>query len=57
MNAFPDTRSRENMEQYLQDLICIVSSPEEVGLLIDALLVLQSDRSGRETPKVRAAGF
>ena len=56
MSAFHDIRSKENMEQYLQDLICIVSSPEEVGLLIDALLVLQSDFSGRETTRARAAG-
>jgi hypothetical protein len=56
MNAFPDTRSKENLEQYLQDLICIVNSPEEVGLLGDALMVLQSDFPERETRRARAAG-
>jgi hypothetical protein len=56
MNAFSDIRSRENLEQYLQDLICIVNSPEEVGLLVDALLVLQSDFSGRETRRAKVAG-
>jgi hypothetical protein len=56
MNAFPDTRSKENLEQYLQDLICIVNSPEEVGLLVDALMVLQSDFPERETRRARAAG-
>jgi hypothetical protein len=56
MNVFPDTRSRENLEQYLQDLICIVNSAEEVGLLVDALMVLQSDCSERKTSRARAAG-
>lgn len=56
MNVFPDTRSRENLEQYLQDLICIVNSAEEVGLLVDALMVLQSDFSERKTSRARAAG-
>ncbi len=56
MNVFPDTRSRENLEQYLQDLICVVNSPEEVGLLVDALMVLQSDFSERKTSRARAAG-
>lgn len=56
MNVFPDSRSRENLEQYLQDLICVVNSPEEVGLLVDALMVLQSDFSERKTRRARAAG-
>lgn len=36
-----DLRSRKNLEGFLQDLICVVSSPEEVGALVEVLMALQ----------------
>ena len=32
---------RKNLERFLQDLICVVSSPEEVGALVEVLMALQ----------------
>ena len=37
----PDLRSRKNLEGFLQDLICVVSTPEEVGALVEILMALQ----------------
>ncbi len=36
-----DLRSRKVLEEFLQDLICVVSSPEEVGALVEVLMALQ----------------
>jgi hypothetical protein len=36
-----DLRSQKNLEGFLQDLICVVSSPEEVGALVEVLMALQ----------------
>jgi hypothetical protein len=48
----PDLRSRKNLEEFLQDLICVVSSPEEVGALVEVLMALQLPPA-REEPSVR----
>src|ERR1700735_4836880 len=48
-----DLRSRKNLEEFLQDLICVVSSPEEVGALVEVLMALQLP-APRETPGIRA---
>ncbi|MFY9730595.1 MAG: hypothetical protein WB723_11545 [Candidatus Acidiferrales bacterium] len=37
----PDLGSKKNLEGFLQDLICVVSSPEEVGTLVEILMALQ----------------
>jgi len=47
-----DLRSRKNLEEFLQDLICVVSSPEEVGALVEVLMALQLP-APRETPGIR----
>jgi hypothetical protein len=41
MEVFRDLRTRLNLEQYLQDLICGVENLEQVGVLVEALLALQ----------------
>lgn len=48
----PDLRSRKNLEGFLQDLICVVSTPEEVGALVEVLMVLQLS-APPETPGIR----
>ena len=45
----PDLRSKKNLEGFLQDLICVVSSPEEVGALVEVLMALQLP-AAREEP-------
>jgi hypothetical protein len=52
-----DLRSRKVLEEFLQELICVVSSPEEVGALVEVLMALQLPASP-ETPGIRvnAAG-
>ena len=49
----PDLRSTKNLEGFLQDLICVVSSPEEVGALVEVLMALQLP-AAREEPSIRA---
>jgi hypothetical protein len=48
----PDLRSRKNLEGFLQDLICVVSTPEEVGALVEVLMALQLP-APQETPRFR----
>jgi hypothetical protein len=47
-----DLRSQKNLEAFLQDLICIVSSPEEVGALVEVLMALQL-AARPESPGIR----
>ena len=47
-----DLRSRKALEEFLQDLICVVSSPEEVGALVEVLMALQLPGT-RETQRFR----
>jgi len=47
-----DLRSRKVLEEFLQDLICVVSSPEEVGALVEILMALQLP-APPETPGIR----
>jgi hypothetical protein len=46
-----DLRSRKALEAFLQDLICVVSSPEEVGALVEVLMALQLP-APPETPAI-----
>jgi len=55
MTAFLDVRTRVNLEKYLQDLICVVRSPEEVGMLVEALMSLQFGNGNCETARAKAA--
>jgi hypothetical protein len=48
----PDLQSRKNLEGFLQDLICVVSTPEEVGALVEVLMALQFPVA-REQPSLR----
>jgi hypothetical protein len=48
----PDLRSRKNLEGFLQDLICVLTSPEEVGVLVEVLMTLQLP-AVQEKPGVR----
>lgn len=48
-----DLQSRKVLEEFLQDLICVVSSPEEVGALVEALMALQLP-APPETQGIRA---
>jgi hypothetical protein len=48
-----DLRGRTNLEGFLQDLICVVSTPEEVGALVEILMALQLPRAPDE-PGIRA---
>jgi len=54
----PDLQSKKNLEGFLQDLICVVSSPEEVGALVEVLMALQlpaaREESGIRTNAARA---
>jgi hypothetical protein len=45
MEAVSEIRNTKNLEEYLLDLICTVNSPEEVGVLVNALMVLQQHPS------------
>jgi hypothetical protein len=45
----PDLRSKKNLEGFLQDLICVVSSPEEVGALVEVLMALQLPEDREES--------
>ncbi len=45
----PDYGGTKNLEGFLQDLICVVSSPEEVGALVEVLMALQLP-AAREEP-------
>ncbi|MGA8143765.1 MAG: hypothetical protein WB987_07750 [Candidatus Acidiferrales bacterium] len=56
MNAMADFRSRNALEQYLQDLICGVTSPEEVGVLVETLMTLQLRNTVHESASATAAG-
>jgi hypothetical protein len=47
-------RSRKVLEEFLQDLICVVSSPEEVGALVEILMALQLP-APPETPGIRTS--
>ena len=47
-----DLRSRKVLEEFLQDLICVVSSPEEVGALVEVLMALQLP-AAPEAPDLR----
>jgi hypothetical protein len=49
-----DLRSRKVLEEFLQDLICVVSSPEEVGALVEVLMALQLP-AAPETPGIRTS--
>lgn len=49
----PDLRSRKSLEGLLQDLICVVSTPEEVGALVEVLMALQLPVAP-EKPVIRA---
>ena len=49
-----DLRSRKVLEEFLQDLICVVSSPEEVGALVEVLMALQLP-APPETPRIRTS--
>jgi hypothetical protein len=55
----PDLRSKKNLEGFLQDLICVVSSPEEVGALVEVLMALQlpaaREESGIRTIRTKVA--
>jgi hypothetical protein len=55
----PGLRSRKNLEEFLQDLICVVSSPEEVGALVEVLMALQlpaaPEESGIRTIRTKVA--
>jgi hypothetical protein len=45
----PDLQSKKNLEGFLQDLICVVSSPEEVGALVEVLMALQLPAAREES--------
>jgi hypothetical protein len=53
-----DLRSTKKLEGFLQDLICVVSSPEEVAALVEVLMALQlpaaREESGIRTNVARA---
>jgi len=40
-----DHRRRKSLELFLEDLICVVENPEEVGVLVEVLMALQAHRS------------
>jgi len=57
MDVFWDLRTRLNLEQYLQDLVCGVQNPEQVGVLVEALLALQyANKLAREKVRAKSAG-
>jgi hypothetical protein len=56
MERVLDRRTRVNLEQYLQDLICGVGNVEQVGVLVEALMALQHGNTVRENTKANAAG-
>ncbi|MGA7622839.1 MAG: hypothetical protein WCA38_21730 [Candidatus Acidiferrales bacterium] len=41
MKLFRIDVDRENLEKYLQELICDVTTPQEVGLLVEVLHTVQ----------------
>jgi hypothetical protein len=45
----PDLQSKKNLEGFLQDLICVVSSPEEVGALVEVLMALRLPAAREES--------
>jgi hypothetical protein len=53
-----DLQARKNLEEFLQDLICVVSTPEEVGALVEVLMALQlpaaPEEPGTRTKVARA---
>ena len=49
----PDLQKKRNLEGFLQDLICVVSTPEEVGALVEILMALQLPEA-QEKPSLRA---
>jgi hypothetical protein len=57
MEVFWDLRTRLNLEQYLQDLICGVENLEQVGVLVEALLAVQYvNKLAREKTRAKSAG-
>jgi hypothetical protein len=50
-----DFRSRQNLEQYLQDLVCEAGTITEVGLLVEVLMGLQQRTPLNESANSRAA--
>lgn len=48
----PNLQDGKNLEGFLQELICVVSSPEEVGALVEVLMALQLPAEGEE-PGIR----
>ena len=55
MNGPSDFRRKPEFEEYLQDLICGVSSAEEVGVLIETLMAVQRRHPVAEEANARAA--
>jgi hypothetical protein len=51
-----DSRSRRNLEQYLQDLVCEATSMAEVGVLVEVLMELQQRAPMSEPANNRATG-
>jgi hypothetical protein len=55
MQTLLDFRSTRKLEQFLQDLICVVASPEEVGVLVEVLMAMQVDASRRTVARTKVA--
>jgi hypothetical protein len=56
MDGLLDRQTRNNLEQYLQDLICGVGNVEQVGMLVEVLMVLQHGSTVRANTRANAAG-
>jgi hypothetical protein len=57
MEVLWDLRTRLNLKQYLQDLICGVENLEQVGVLVEALLAVQyANKLARERTRAKSAG-
>lgn len=55
MSGPSDFRSKTALEEYLQDLICGVSSAAEVGVLIETLMAVQRHHPVAGEANARAA--
>jgi hypothetical protein len=55
MNGATGFKSRTDLEEYLQDLICGASTAGEVGVLIETLMAVQARGPLNERANAKAA--
>ena len=56
MDLLSDHRRRKSLELFLKDLICLVERPDEVGMLVEVLMVLQAHRLRRNVRFLTESG-